>query len=92
MNIGRTFRFSEKMSLNIRAEFFNIFNRMEINNPANSSTATPQGVRSCTNGPIAAGTNVCKAGGLTPSGFGSISYTGLQSQPRNGQIVARFSF
>jgi hypothetical protein len=89
MSIGRTIRFSEKMSLNIRAEFFNVFNRTEINNP---SASNPQGVRSCTNGAIAAGTNVCKAGGLTPSGFGSISYTSLQSQPRNGQIVARFNF
>jgi hypothetical protein len=91
MNIGRTFRFREggKMSLNIRAEFFNVFNRVEINNP---SAGSPQGTRSCTNGTIAAGTNVCKAGGATPSGFGSIGYTSLQSQPRNGQLVARFNF
>ncbi|HEY4087119.1 MAG TPA: TonB-dependent receptor [Bryobacteraceae bacterium] len=93
MNIGRTFHFKEKMSLNIRADFFNVFNRMEINNPlTNTTTATAQGVRSCTNGTIAAGTNACKAGGKTPAGFGSIGYTSLQTQPRNGQLVARFTF
>jgi hypothetical protein len=89
MNIGRTFRFKEKMSLNIRADFFNVFNRVEINNP---SASGPQGTRSCTNGTIAAGTNACNAGGSTPSGFGSIGYTSLQTQPRNGQLVARFTF
>jgi hypothetical protein len=89
MNIGRTFRVGEKKSLNIRAEFFNIFNRLELNTP---SSGSPQGTRSCTNGPIAAGTSSCVAGGLSPSGFGSISYTSLAAQPRNGQLVARFTF
>ncbi len=91
MNIGRTFYFKEKskMNLNVRAEFFNVLNRTELNNP---SASGPQGVRSCTNGTIAAGTNSCIAGGLSPSGFGSISYTGVQTQPRNGQLVARFTF
>lgn len=91
MNIGRNFVIGEsgKMFLNIRAEFFNVFNRTELNNP---SAGSPQGTRSCTNGTIAAGTNYCVAGGTSPSGFGSISYTGLQTQPRNGQLVARFTF
>lgn len=89
MNIGRTFRIRERMSLQIRAEFFNIFNRTYLNNP---TTTAPQGTRSCTNGTIAAGTNVCQAGGTSPQGFGAISYTSLAQQPRNGQLVARFSF
>ncbi len=89
INIGRTFRVHEKMSLQLRAEFFNIFNRTYLNNPTITS---PQGTRSCTNGTIAAGTNSCNAGGTSPSGFGAISYTSLNSQPRNGQIVARFTF
>ena len=91
MNIGRDFPMGKegKRSLNIRAEFFNVLNRTELNNP---SAGGPQGTRSCTNGTIASGTNSCIAGGLSPSGFGSISYTGLAAQPRNGQIVARFTF
>jgi hypothetical protein len=89
MNIGRTFRIHEKMSLQLRAEFFNIFNRTYLNNP---TVTSPQGTRSCTNGTIAAGTNSCNAGGTSPSGFGAIAYTSVQSQPRNGQLVARFTF
>ncbi len=89
VNFGRTFRVHERMSLQIRAEFFNVFNRTYLNNP---TTTGPQGTRSCTNGTIAAGTNSCVAGGTSPSGFGAISYTSLSQQPRNGQLVARFSF
>ena len=89
MNLGRTFRIREGKSLEVRAEFFNIFNRLELNGP---STGSPQGARTCTNGAVAAGTNTCAAGGTSPSGFGAISYTGLSSQPRNGQLVARFRF
>jgi len=89
INIGRTFRIKESMSFQIRAEFFNVFNRLELNNP---TVTSPQGTRSCTNGTIAAGTNSCNAGGTSPSGFGAINYTSLFAQPRNGQLVARFTF
>jgi hypothetical protein len=89
VNIGRTFRVRERMSLQIRAEFFNVFNRLELNNP---TVTGPQGTRSCSNGAIAAGSNTCNAGGTLPTGFGAISYTGLNAQPRNGQLVARFTF
>jgi hypothetical protein len=91
MNIGRTFRLREKMSLQIRAEFFNIFNRVELSNPSVSGLF-PQGTRSCTNGTIAAGSNSCNPGGTSPTGWGAITYSGLFAQPRNGQIVARFTF
>ena len=99
INIGRTFRVGERKSLEVRAEFFNVLNRMELNGP---TTTTPQGARSCSitvptaglpNGVnVAAGVNSCPAGYTAPSGFGAISYTGLAVQPRNGQIVARFTF
>jgi hypothetical protein len=89
LNIGRTFHIRERMSLQIRAEFFNVFNRVELNNP---TITAPQGTRSCTNGTIAAGTNSCIGAGTSPAGFGAVSYTGLFAQPRNGQLVARFTF
>jgi hypothetical protein len=101
INIGRTFRFGEKQhtSLEIRAEFFNVLNRMEINGPTSSS---PQGARSCSitvptpglagSVNVPAGSNTCPAGYTSPSGFGAIGYTSLAVQPRNGQIVARFTF
>jgi hypothetical protein len=99
LSLGRTFRIKEKQSLEIRAEFFNVFNRVYLNNPV---VTNPQANRGCTiTTPIAgmpnsvtipAGTNTCPAGYSSPSGFGSINYTGLQTQPRNGQLVARFTF
>ena len=44
INIGRTFRVGERKSLEVRAEFFNVLNRMELNGP---TTNSPQGARSC---------------------------------------------
>ena len=99
INVGRKFAIGERKSLELRAEFFNVLNRLEINGP---STGNPQGARSCnittpTAGlpnsvNVPAGTFSCPAGYTAPSGFGAISYTGLAIQPRNGQIVARFTF
>ena len=37
MNFGRTFQIHEKISLNMRAEFFNIFNRVALGNPTSSN-------------------------------------------------------
>jgi hypothetical protein len=89
MNIGRTFRIAERKSLEVRAEFFNVFNRTYLANP---STSGPQGAQTCTNGSANATTHTCNAGGTAVSGFGYINDTSLSTQPRNGQLVARFSF
>ena len=93
VNIGRTFHIKERKSLEVRAEFFNVFNRLEINTP---SASGPQGSRTCNNGTssitVAVGATGCPAGYTSPSGFGAVSYTGLNVQPRNGQLVARFTF
>jgi hypothetical protein len=99
MSLGRVFRIKEKKTLEVRAEFFNIFNRLYLNT---ASASSPQGNRGCTittptNGlassvTVPAGTYTCPAGYSSPSGFGSISYTSVNTQPRNGQLVARFTF
>ena len=80
MSLGRTFRIREKMSLQIRAEFFNIFNRVYIANPSTTAPTQPQAVNKA---------------GVPTSGWGYINPTSAASAPyypRNGQLVARFTF
>jgi hypothetical protein len=76
-SLGRIFRIREGTSLQIRAEFFNVFNRTEFNNPDS------------TNALLSPNRN---AAGVPTSGFGRINPGSLYSSPRTGQIVARFQF
>jgi hypothetical protein len=81
INLGRTWRFKERMSLNLRMEFSNFLNRTYLNNPTATNPTTP----------------VTKnQAGLLTGGFGYISTafssTNQLAQPRNGVIVARFTF
>jgi hypothetical protein len=77
MSLGRIFRIKERNSLEIRAEFFNIFNRTYLANPSLTAPTQPQARNSA---------------GQPTSGWGYINPTSLYTQPRNGQLVARFSF
>lgn len=77
MSLGRNFRIKERANLQVRAEFTNVFNRTEMNNP----TAT---------NPLATPTR--NAAGQTTAGFGYINNATTFSAPRQGQLVARFQF
>jgi len=77
MSIGRLFQIREHMSLQIRAEFFNIFNRTELNNPTATNSLLAQTYNSA---------------GVPTSGFGYVNPTSLYSPPRTGQLVGRFQF
>jgi hypothetical protein len=77
LSLGRMFRIREKTTLNIRAEFTNLLNRTEVNNP----TAT---------NPQAAQTR--NAAGQATAGFGFINNTTTAVAPRQGQLVAQFRF
>jgi hypothetical protein len=79
MSFGRIFRIREKASLLFRVEFTNIFNRTEMNNPTSTSAVATQ---TTVNGP----------GSQTTGGFGYINNGTTFSQPRQGQMIARFSF
>ncbi|SPE39911.1 hypothetical protein SBA3_3490008 [Candidatus Sulfopaludibacter sp. SbA3] len=79
MNLGRTFRIREKMTLNIRAEFFNVFNRVTLGNP---STGNPTQTTSVNNA----------TGAISGFGYYSIGSTSNLGGQRNGQLVARFRF
>ncbi|MBL8234228.1 MAG: TonB-dependent receptor [Bryobacterales bacterium] len=77
LNFGRNIAVREGMTLSIRAEFFNVFNRTYLNNPDfGNALATP----------------VRNNAGVPISGFGRINAGSVFSPPRSGQIVARFQF
>jgi hypothetical protein len=80
MNFGRTFQVREKMSLNIRAEYFNVFNRVNLSLPTAGFS-----------NPVATAT-FNTVTGVPTGGFGYITNTGGISGSRNGQLVARFQF
>jgi len=86
--IGRQFHFLEKVSLNIRAEFTNIFNRTYMNNPSVTSPQTPAVCKT------ASGANgACtQPGQLIVSGFGAINTSTVYAPQRSGQLVAQFVF
>ncbi len=86
MSFGRNFRMGKegKYNLQVRAEFQNIFNRLFLPMPnvANTNPLLPIGT-----------TNNGVGGIINNSGFGSITtLNGAGTQPRSGQIVARFTF
>jgi hypothetical protein len=81
---GRTFRIKERASLNVRAEFTNLFNRAGIPNPTNG-----QGP-----GQTSASTQLRNPAGQAVGGFGWINTNPAAPLlfPRQGQLVARFTF
>jgi hypothetical protein len=88
-NFGRTFKIRESMSLSIRAEFVNIFNRTVFPAPSASTPLTPATCfASGTSGP----TGPCASGATIASGFGFIQTAGITGGVRTGQLVARFRF
>ena len=76
VSLGRMFRIREKATLQIRAEFTNIFNRAEVNNPTSTNALATQ----------------TTANGKTTAGFGYINNGTTFSAPRQGQLVARIQF
>jgi hypothetical protein len=89
MNFGRTFRLREKVTLNVRAEFANIFNRAFWNDPG-AGVATSANLANAQT-PVARDPGT----GVVLSGFGMMpvnSSTAVNTASRNGTIVARLSF
>jgi hypothetical protein len=104
LSLGRTFRFARegRVNLDLRAELYNVFNRLFLANPIPvAAISSPFGVGSvnpatpttCLGVP-----GVCTAAnglGSRPlsAGYGFVNtFNGNGSQPRAGQLVARFSF
>ncbi len=93
-SIGRTFRFKERMSLQIRAEFSNILNRTQIGNPSTTAPAAapsknPAGQYTGGFGTI----NLVVPGARQAPTYTQNAVVGqLYSLPRTGTLIARFSF
>jgi len=85
IGVGRTFAIKERFSIELRAEFDNVFNRTYYNNPTATGFALPQSINQ--GGPLK---------GLNAGGFGyinpAVSPTTPFAQPRNGVIVMRVRF
>jgi hypothetical protein len=77
-SIGRIFRLKEGISLSIRADFQNLFNRLVMPDPTATNAQATQTVNPAT--------------GQTQSGFGYIATNGTGTAPRSGIIVARIQF
>jgi hypothetical protein len=77
LSLARNFRIKERANLQIRAEFTNIFNRTEMNNPTSTNALATQSTNSS---------------GQTTAGFGYINTGTVYGNPRQGQLVARFQF
>jgi hypothetical protein len=90
---GRTFRLKERTSLNIRAEFQNLFNRVFLSAPCGLNPAGAASTTSCN--PEAATTKSTLTGNYT-GGYGYMNMVpgtpGFAPQPRSGQIIARVQF
>jgi len=80
-NFSRTFRFTERVSLNVRAEFTNVFNRVRLPQPTTGATTGFQAP------PI-----ISPITGLYTSGFGTVVPTGGTTGARSGTIVGRLQF
>ncbi|HXP85095.1 MAG TPA: TonB-dependent receptor [Bryobacteraceae bacterium] len=88
MNLGRTFRLTERVALNVRIELTNIFNRPVVNDPTNTNAKAPQ-VR-LPNGNAASGFGYIN----TTTTVGGAGVAGVVNVPgeRTGLMVARITF
>lgn len=98
-NIGRNFRIKERVNLQIRAEFSNIFNRLQLGNPITVNplakpTANAKG--QYTGGFGVIGTTAGSLATIVQGGTPTFSANGavgqLYQQPRQGTLIARITF
>lgn len=76
-SLGRIFHIKERVALQVRAEFFNVLNRMYLNGPSSGNSLAAQ-VRSNQ--------------GVATSGFGYVNPGSTAVSPRTGQLVARIQW
>jgi hypothetical protein len=77
-NVSKTFKFRERVSLQVRFELFNAFNRLRLGAPTSGNALATQRL----------------VNGIATSGFGYVNNTSANGagNPRTGQMVARITF
>jgi hypothetical protein len=93
VSLARSFRFKERATLQIRAEFTNIFNRAGINTPTATNafatqTRSPNGNTSAGFGYIPS----AAVGGAASNPAAASAASFATPRPREGTLVARFTF
>ena len=81
-NFSRNFRIKERVTLNVRVEFNNIFNRARLPNPSTAGNFATTPTKFTTGAST----------GLYSGGFGTYSVLGGLGGQRNGTFVARVTF
>lgn len=81
LNVSRNFRFKEKVTFHIRAEFQNVLNRTRLPNPTTSGFTAVQTT-------VTTGSNK----GLFNSGFGVMNPLAGTGGSRTGTLIARVTF
>ncbi len=76
LSLGRIFRIKEGVTLEVRADFDNIFNRTVLSAPSSASVTT----------------QAWNSAGMTTGGFGDISTVSGSTTQRSGIIVGRLRF
>jgi hypothetical protein len=93
MSLARNFRIKERANFQVRAEFTNIFNRTGINVPTNSNAFATQtrNMAGTTTGGFG-WINTAAVGGALTSGAAAVAGQFATPPPRQGTLVARFTF
>ena len=87
LSLGRIFRIKEKVQLLVQAQFFNIFNRVVYPMPTGATTST---TLATTGNPFP---GLPGTSGALNGGYGFVdTLNGAGTNPRSGQLVARFTF
>jgi hypothetical protein len=84
LGFGRTVRFKERFSLNVRADFINIFNRTRLNQPVSTNALATQ-TRNAAGQPTA-------GFGWISTAFGATGPSNVTQFQRTGTLVARVTF
>ncbi len=98
LGFGRIFRVREGMTLQVRAEFQNIFNRLFYSLPADGVgifglPSTNPATAAARSGSITGANGLVNEQGLLSGGYGFSAFQGGgAAQPRSGQLIARFTF